>query len=699
MNKLINYINDINHHIYMNIKMITKDSQNLKNKIGLKHLLVQKNSQTFQPKNINIQTINIDKIHNYYNKDKKYFNTKNLNKIKYLNNSSYNYNINNSNYIEKEDQISLFNSSRRERVPSPIDSLNSSSFFTDIIKKRKQRRLHKKHKHKYKYNTSINNLSLNSNINNSNNSNNSMFFSSSSSSSDNDYSISSDSSYRNRGNKRKNYYEEMMVEENELDYLRKSEVGLFSSEEEDNNNSLDNSNFIEENFNNEIERILIEIYNRNISIITTGNYSELNKNISENKDIEKQIKKYLKRKNLKTNLLVLKSLCNKIRELVGKYREKVFEIGDIKNIYDSNQSKRQLLINNQIIHCNNSIGSNVTTNSNSNSYCESYVEEDNLMKNNLLINVQDEIAGKGLSNILLKELLNIKKTLEISSKEIECIFKYPLNILKDENGKKIKFSVELMQCEEFCKTILNDELISTLLNQIKGVAYQIKIQKYIKLIKELEENCEHKNEMKRFMEFINDKLDIIIEEENQNENENEINENENENENEINENENENEINENENNNNNNSDNYKEEINENSSNDEENGFNINNENCNGETCKKSKKKKEKNNEIEYNKENDNEMYFEDIDELLKYINDDTDLKKGRKKGKKNKKNKKQNNSTIKEKNMNESNYSLDDDFKKEFEDFKKDIEKNTIFANEINKINPCLSDEFLSKIK
>lgn len=699
MNKLINYINDINHHIYMNIKMITKDSQNLKNKIGLKHLLVQKNSQTFQPKNINIQTINIDKIHNYYNKDKKYFNTKNLNKIKYLNNSSYNYNINNSNYIEKEDQISLFNSSRRERVPSPIDSLNSSSFFTDIIKKRKQRRLHKKHKHKYKYNTSINNLSLNSNINNSNNSNNSMFFSSSSSSSDNDYSISSDSSYRNRGNKRKNYYEEMMVEENELDYLRKSEVGLFSSEEEDNNNSLDNSNFIEENFNNEIERILIEIYNRNISIITTGNYSELNKNISENKDIEKQIKKYLKRKNLKTNLLVLKSLCNKIRELVGKYREKVFEIGDIKNIYDSNQSKRQLLINNQIIHCNNSIGSNVTTNSNSNSYCESYVEEDNLMKNNLLINVQDEIAGKGLSNILLKELLNIKKTLEISSKEIECIFKYPLNILKDENGKKIKFSVELMQCEEFCKTILNDELISTLLNQIKGVAYQIKIQKYIKLIKELEENCEHKNEMKRFMEFINDKLDIIIEEENQNENENEINENENENENEINENENENEINENENNNNNNSDNYKEEINENSSNDEENGFNINNENCNGETCKKNKKKKEKNNEIEYNKENDNEMYFEDIDELLKYINDDTDLKKGRKKGKKNKKNKKQNNSTIKEKNMNESNYSLDDDFKKEFEDFKKDIEKNTIFANEINKINPCLSDEFLSKIK
>ena len=48
--------------------------------------------------------------------------------------------------------------------------------------------------------------------------------------------------------------------------------------------------------------------------------------------------------------------------------------------------------------------------------------------------------------------------------------------------------------------------------------------------------------------------------------------------------------------------------------------------------------------------------------------------------------------------MNDNNYSLDDDFKKEFEDFKRDIEKNSIFANDINKINPCLSDEFLSKI-
>ena len=39
----------------------------------------------------------------------------------------------------------------------------------------------------------------------------------------------------------------MMVEENELDYLKRSEVGLISTDEEDNNNSMENSNSIEVN--------------------------------------------------------------------------------------------------------------------------------------------------------------------------------------------------------------------------------------------------------------------------------------------------------------------------------------------------------------------------------------------------------------------------------------------------------------------
>jgi hypothetical protein len=91
----------------------------------------------------------------------------------------------------------------------------------------------------------------------------------------------------------------MMAEEDDLDYLKRREVGLVSSDEEENNNSVDNNNSLEENFSNEIERILIEIYNKNISIISSGNYSDINKNKSEIEDIEKQIKKFLKKKILK----------------------------------------------------------------------------------------------------------------------------------------------------------------------------------------------------------------------------------------------------------------------------------------------------------------------------------------------------------------------------------------------------------------
>ena len=652
--------------------MKAKDSKNLKKKIGLKNLFVQKNTQSFKPKNINIQTINIDKANNYFNEDKKFFSTKNLNKIRYLNNSSIIYNINNANYLQDEEQISLFDSSGSDRVPSPIDSLKSSSYFTNTIKKRKYKR------HQKKIKNNINNLSLNSNINNCNNS----IFLYSSSSSDNDYS-ESDVSCNSRDDRKKIYYEKMMIEENELDYLKRSEVGLISSEEED-NNSVDNSNSIEENFNNEIERILIEIYNKNISIVSSGyyNYNEINKNNSEIEDIEKQIKKYLKKENFKTILLVLKSLSNKIKELVGKYKEKVFEIEDIKNIYDTNQLKRQILLSNQIIHCNNSIESNVATNSNSNSPCESFNEEENYIKNNLLINVDDEIAGKGIANILLRELINIKKTLKISSKEIEGIFKYPLNILKDENGKKIKFSVELMQCEEFCKTLLNDDLISALLNQIKNIFYQIKTPKYIKLIEELEENCIHKNEMTRFVEYINGRLDDIKRNSNNN-NDNDLDESNGE------------EI-------------INNDITENKI-EKETDFSLNKSfsNESNGTVKKIKRKKNNKNKNNKNENDENinkEMTFKDIDELLNYINEDSDSKKGKKKCRKSKKNKKQNNSVKdsqqekKENNENSDDNLFDEDFEKEFEIFKNDIENNSIHINKITKTKPCLSDDFLEII-
>ena len=699
--------------------MRDKENTNLKNKINFKNLLVKNTQPSFNLQSVNIQTITNGKIQNYFYEDKK-FTPKLSNKIRYLNNALTNNNLTN-NYQINEDQISFSSFFNNNKEYSTTNSMNSSPNSTYTQKKRNYKRLQKKYKHKYNNfninsSNSINNLSLNSKIINTNQS---VSLKSSSSSSYNDCSDSSDFSYRSRENKKKNYKELMMADDDDMDYLKRREVGLVSSEEEENDNSIDNNNSLEENFSNEIERILIEIYNKNISIISSGNYSEINKNKNEIEDIEKQIKKYLKKKNFKTNLLVLKCLSNKIKELVGKYKEKVFEIEEIKSIYDTSKLKMQLLRSNQIIHCNNSVGSNVATNSNSsydsnnnyNNYNYNYnYEEENF--NNIFLNVQEEMDGKGISNILLRELINIKKTLKISSKEIEGIFKYPLSLLKNENGKKIKFSIELMQSEEFCKTLLNDELIYNLLSQMKEIFTQFKIPNITKCIEEVLEDCDHKNEMTRFVKYINEKLGNTSE------------------------------------NNDSNNKNYLDEskIKENSINnnlfDEQIGKNtefgldmgtsiegiqfkndkiINNKNCNefeelnknnnlNNTSKKSKKKKQKNNENE--NKNDNNNNFKDIDELLNYINDGSDSKKGKKKGKKGKKNKKQNhinkekeceNNLLNNKNSDNNNEEdtncgefNDSDFDKIFDEFKKDIEKDTVYIYDINKIKISLSDEFIT---
>ena len=653
--------------------MKAKENKNLKTKIGLKNLLVSKNQPTFKPKTINIQTINIEKNLNYFNNEKNFFSSKNMNNIRYIQNNNYNISTKND-YFLKKNRNSFFNSFDSERVPSPINSVGSSSYIPSGKKKFKRKRIHHK-KNKYKYmnkNNSFHNLSFNTNTN----TNISYIYSSSSSSeyeNDNDYSDSSDASYKSRENKRKKYLDKMMVEENELDYLKRSEVGLISTDEEDNNNSMENSNSIEENFNNEIERILIEIYNKNISLISSGNCSEINKTNGEIEDIEKQIKKYLKRENLKTNLLVLRSLGNKIKELVGKYKEKVFEIEELKNLHNALQ--RQIL-NEQIYRNNNSLESNVATNSNSNgSLNNSYLEDENFLKNNLILNPQDELSGKGISHILLRELINIKRTLKISSKEIEGIFRYPLNILKDENGKKIKFSVELMQREEFCKILLNDELISSLLTQIKDIFSRSKNQEVTKWLLELDENYEHKNEMTRFIEYINDKLSIKKNNENKNDNSNYLEELKN-----------------------------KEEINEQN----EKIYEKEVEEINKKIKKKRNKKIENNNKTNNQEEKMNELQFKDIDEILNYINDETDSKKGKKKCKKAKKNKnkKINKEEEKEKeneiNKEKNNYCENEDllnFEKEFQNFKEELTKDTMYVYEINnKIKPCLSENFLKQI-
>ena len=647
--------------------MREKDIINLKNKINFKNLLVKKTQHSFNLQRINIQTINKDKNQNYINERQKFMASKISNQIGFLNSSLTNNNINN-NYILNDEQISFFSLYNSNKEPSSINSLNSSPYSTYTKKKSNYKRLQKKYRNKYNNfninsSNSINNLSLNSKIINTNQS---VSLDSSSPSSYNDSSDSS-CSYRARENRRKNYKELMMAEEDNMDYLRRRDVGLFSSDEEENNTSFDNNNYLEENFSNEIERILIEIYNKNISIISSGNNSSLNKYKNENEEIEKQMKKYLKKKNIKTNLLALKCLSNKIKELVGKYKEKVFEIEEIKTIYETSQ-----MINNQLFHCNNSVGSNVATNSNTSYENDSNInDEENYFKNSSLLNFQDEIVRKGIFNVLLRELVNIKKTLKISSKEIENIFKYPLSLLRNKNGKKIKFSFELMQIEEFCKTLLNDEFISALLIHMKRNPSQISISKINNLLEQVFEDCDHNNEMTRFENFINEKLGITKEFE--------VNNNENENDNYLDD----YKIKENSNNNNA----LEEQIGDNSeinldigsSNENKNSndleeFNENNiidNESNANSGKKSTKKK-KPKKVESEDSSNNKIDFHDIDELLNYINDETDSKKGK------------------------NSEGNDEDFDKIFEEFKKDIESNTFFVYDINKIKPVLSDDFIT---
>ena len=164
----------------------------------------------------------------------------------------------------------------------------------------------------------------------------------------------------------------------------------------------------------------------------------------------------------------------------------------------------------------------------------------------------------------------------------------------------------------------------------------------------------------------------------------------------------------NENYNKNNESNYLEEL---KSDEEKIGENdINNIiNTGEEVNKKIKRKKNKKIEeekIEENNEKD-ELKFKDIDEILNYINDDTDSKKGKKKGKKAKKNKNKNinkeekeNKKIKnDNNKNNDTNELVYNFENEFENFKDEIAKNTLFIYEINnKIKPCLSENFLNSI-
>lgn len=256
-----------------------------------------------------------------------------------------------------------------------------------------------------------------------------------------------------------------------------------------------------------------------------------------------------------------------------------------------------------------------------------------LTRNSLLLQVQNEITEHGITHILLRELINIKNTLKISSKEIQNVFKYPLSLLIDENtNKKVNFSIELMQMEEFCKILLDDDFISTLILQIKIIFNQLEVKDILTLLDRVEEDkLTHNNEMTKFDEFINRKLKSKQCDTNSS---------------------------------------YsfeKEEINQPIT--KESVFTLTSASSVESICEK----------------NDNNIT--DIDELVKYISEDTEKKPKKKKNKKSKKSNTTNNITESE-----------DNFDKEFEQFKIDIEKNSVYPNRYHKSLPYISENFIKSL-
>lgn len=101
------------------------------------------------------------------------------------------------------------------------------------------------------------------------------------------------------------------------------------------------------------------------------------------------------------------------------------------------------------------------------------------------------------------------------------------------------------------------------------------------------------------------------------------------------------------------------------------------------------------NEVKEKTTNENDLENKTVDEVYNYINDNKEIKSKKKKRTKKKKNKKIEND-IKSEDNDKNDKIIDDDLI--VIQFKKDIDQNVINANEINKVKPIISDNWLKMI-
>ena len=540
-----------------------------------------------------------------------------------------------------------------------------------------------------------------------------------------------------------------VYDEESFNYPTRSEVGLFTSD--DDSQEMDSQ--LKDNLENEIETILIEVYNKNISSTTNNNnfnnneyfiyknkiknyyhnmrnYNKKYKQKSSLENSKNELKLTFKQLNEQYNFFVLQILSKKMKELINKYKEKIYEIPEILKIYKIYKRKQNIELNNDLSHEYFSISSKNKINNNSN-YNMNNTQNSLLISqnknNNKKINhnleeqIQKGITENRIPDTLTRELINIKETLQQSSFEINQIFKYPLSLLKT------KFSMEQIQLEAFNKILLKDEFISTILFHIKILLQNNQNnhnKKYLEYISIIEDDKNYiKNEMVKFDQLLEEKLrnkslsNSINYNNNTNNNNNPIISN------------NPSFLYNNSNSTKAQSDICDDEM-SNGSNEEiiiKQNFNNYRKNIlttNSISSTQSQSNSNGNNQnLEGNNNNEEEMKFVDknidIDTLVKIIDSQEDncthKKKKKKKNKnKNKKNlnnlnlgvKIYNNNSSNNNYLNNNNYfnnlnnskNEESDFESVLKDFKEDINKNSLYIYETNKMKCNISSNFILKL-
>ena len=180
-----------------------------------------------------------------------------------------------------------------------------------------------------------------------------------------------------------------------------------------------------------------------------------------------------------SNLYVLKVLSEKIPEIIFEYKKTILNNKYVLNLSVTNELNKLKKLKEK------EENSEKKNNENFNLILPHLLNE---IKEN---NEEEEII---IIRKILEDLILIKENLIESTNDLNKIFNYSFQFLKDEKGNKIKINLELIQIEQF-RQILSDNFFSVLFILIS----KKKITELKKLIREIQDNplnCSKEETMK-----------------------------------------------------------------------------------------------------------------------------------------------------------------------------------------------------------